>query len=69
MVVGYKLIRESFTTEVILDAEARSIVVHYLDGPFSYLENRWTLPPADIEELARSISISPTAFARACSSG
>jgi coenzyme Q-binding protein COQ10 len=45
MVVGYKLIRESFTTEVILDAEARSIVVHYLDGPFSYLENRWTFRP------------------------
>ena len=37
MVVGYKLIRESFTTEVILDADARTIVVHYLDGPFSYL--------------------------------
>ena len=45
MVVGYKLIRESFTTKVILDAEARSIVVHYLDGPFSYLENRWIFRP------------------------
>ena len=45
MVVGYKLIRESFTTEVILDAETRSIVVHYLDGPFSYLENRWSFRP------------------------
>ena len=45
MVVGYKLIRESFTTEVILDAEDRSIVVHYLDGPFSYLENRWGFRP------------------------
>jgi coenzyme Q-binding protein COQ10 len=45
MVVGYKLIRESFTTEVILDPDARAIVVHYLDGPFSYLENRWTFRP------------------------
>ena len=45
MVVGYKLIRESFTTEVILDPDARSIVVHYLDGPFSYLENRWSFRP------------------------
>jgi coenzyme Q-binding protein COQ10 len=45
MVVGYKLIRESFTTEVILDSDARTIVVHYLDGPFSYLENRWTFRP------------------------
>jgi coenzyme Q-binding protein COQ10 len=45
MVVGYKLIRESFTTEVMLDSDARTIVVHYLDGPFSYLENRWTFRP------------------------
>ena len=45
MVVGYKLIRESFTTEVILDPDARTILVHYLDGPFSYLENRWTFRP------------------------
>jgi len=45
MVVGYKLIRESFTTEVILDADARTIVVHYLDGPFAFLENRWIFRP------------------------
>ena len=45
MTVGYKLIRESFTTEVILDGEARSILVHYLDGPFSFLENRWRFLP------------------------
>ena len=45
MTVGYKLIRESFTTEVILDADARTILVHYLDGPFSFLENRWTFRP------------------------
>jgi coenzyme Q-binding protein COQ10 len=45
MVVGYKLIRESFTTEVILDADVRTIEVHYLDGPFSFLENRWSFRP------------------------
>ena len=45
MTVGYKLIRESFTTEVILDADNRTIVVHYLDGPFSFLENRWVFCP------------------------
>ena len=45
MTVGYKLIRESFTTEVILDADNRTIVVHYLDGPFSFLENRWVFRP------------------------
>jgi coenzyme Q-binding protein COQ10 len=42
MTVGYKLIRESFTTRVELDRKAHSILVEYLDGPFSHLENRWT---------------------------
>jgi coenzyme Q-binding protein COQ10 len=45
MTVGYKFIRESSTTEVILDADARTIIVHYLDGPFSFLENRWRFHP------------------------
>jgi coenzyme Q-binding protein COQ10 len=45
MTVGYKVIRESFTTEVILDSGARTILVHYLDGPFSFLENRWSFRP------------------------
>ena len=49
MVVGYKLIRESFTTEVILDADARTILVHYLDGPFTFLENRWSFRPVTPE--------------------
>jgi coenzyme Q-binding protein COQ10 len=45
MVIGYRFIRESFTTEVTLDPNARAIDVHYLDGPFSYLENRWRFIP------------------------
>jgi coenzyme Q-binding protein COQ10 len=45
MTVGYKLIRESFTTRVALDRNTRSIFVEYLDGPFSHLENRWTFKP------------------------
>ncbi len=34
MTVGYKLIRESFTTRVELNRAARRILVEYLDGPF-----------------------------------
>ncbi len=45
MTVGYKLIRESFTTRVAQDREAHSILVEYLDGPFSHLENRWKFKP------------------------
>lgn len=45
MVVGYRFIRESFTTEVVLDKAARGIEVHYLDGPFAFLENKWKFIP------------------------
>jgi coenzyme Q-binding protein COQ10 len=45
MQVGYKLIRESFTTKVALDPADRVIFVEYLDGPFSHLENRWQFIP------------------------
>ncbi|HMK41677.1 MAG TPA: type II toxin-antitoxin system RatA family toxin [Methyloceanibacter sp.] len=45
MTVGYKFIRESFTTRVAQDREARSILVEYLDGPFSHLENHWHFKP------------------------
>jgi coenzyme Q-binding protein COQ10 len=41
MTVGFKQIRESFTTEVTLDPAARTIRVTHLDGPFSHLENTW----------------------------
>src|SRR5262245_61663561 len=47
MTVGYGLLRESFTTEVILDRVGRSITVTYLDGPFAHLENRWRFEPID----------------------
>lgn len=41
MTVGYKAIRESFTTRVTLEPAAPRILVEYLDGPFKRLENRW----------------------------
>jgi coenzyme Q-binding protein COQ10 len=42
MAIGYKMIRERFTSRVALDREARKILVEYVDGPFSHLENRWS---------------------------
>lgn len=43
MGIGYKAIRETFTTRVILwpQAEPPRIDVAYLDGPFHHLDNRW----------------------------
>ena len=45
MTVAYKLMRETFTSRVTLDRPNLQILVEYLDGPFSHLENRWTFHP------------------------
>lgn len=45
MTVSYKIIRETFTSRVTLDRPKLAILVEYLDGPFSHLENRWRFRP------------------------
>jgi coenzyme Q-binding protein COQ10 len=45
MTVSFKLVRETFTTRVTLDRANLKILVEYLQGPFSNLENRWTFEP------------------------
>ena len=50
MQVGFKAIRESFTSRVTLDRSQQVITAQYIDGPFRALENRWTFvdrPPGD----------------------
>ncbi|HEV7254612.1 MAG TPA: type II toxin-antitoxin system RatA family toxin [Mesorhizobium sp.] len=41
MTVGFKAIRETFTTQVHLRRRERMIEARYLDGPFRYLTSRW----------------------------
>ena len=45
MTVAYKLIQQTFTSRVTLDKSNLKILVEYLDGPFSRLQNRWTFQP------------------------
>jgi coenzyme Q-binding protein COQ10 len=45
MIVSFKLVREAFTSRVTLDRPNLKIMVEYLKGPFSNLENRWTFEP------------------------
>lgn len=45
MTVSFKLVRESFTSRITLDRPSQKIMVEYLRGPFSKLENRWTFTP------------------------
>ena len=42
MTVAYKVISQTFTSRVTLDKPNLKILVEYLDGPFSRLQNRWT---------------------------
>lgn len=45
MTVSFKLVREAFTSRVTLDRANLKILVEYLQGPFSNLENRWAFEP------------------------
>ena len=45
MTVAYKLVRETFTSRVTLDRANLEILVEYLSGPFSHMENRWHFRP------------------------
>ena len=47
MTVGYKAIHETFTSRVTLDPDNSQILVTYLEGPFSHLDNRWQFLPSD----------------------
>ena len=46
MVVGFKSIRETFTSRVAKD-RPNEIAVHYVDGPLSDLDNVWTFRKID----------------------
>ena len=49
MAMAYKLFKETFRSRVTLtpadDGGVANILVEYLDGPFSHLENRWHFHP------------------------
>ena len=45
MIVGFRMIREKFTSRVTLD-RPRTVHVDYLDGPMKHLFNDWTFRDA-----------------------
>jgi coenzyme Q-binding protein COQ10 len=64
MSVGYKAIQESFTSRVELDHPRLRIDVEYVDGPFKYLENRWSFrDTADGSEVGFYINYEFKSFA------
>jgi len=57
MTVSFKLVKETFTSQVTLDRANMKILVEYLRGPFSTLENRWTFEPKGEEACDVGFSI------------
>lgn len=45
MTVAYKIVRETFSSRVMLDRPSLEILVEYLNGPFKRMQNRWTFRP------------------------
>ena len=45
MAVGYRALRERYTSRVTLDPEALAIDVVAVEGPFRVLENHWRFTP------------------------
>ncbi len=41
LTIGYKMIRESFTSRVLLDEKNKAISVQYISGPLKSLRNEW----------------------------
>ncbi len=45
MAVGYRALRERYTSRVTLDPDAKTIDVVAVEGPFRALENHWRFAP------------------------
>jgi coenzyme Q-binding protein COQ10 len=56
MIVGFKSLRETFSSRVVKTPHS-SIVVDYLDGPMKHLHNAWTFEDIAADQLWISQSI------------
>ena len=45
LMIGFKMVREKFTSKVWLNRAERRIDVEYINGPFRYLNNHWQFAP------------------------
>ena len=41
LIIGFKLYKEVYSSQIILDHNKNKIIVNYKDGPFEYLHNYW----------------------------
>lgn len=47
MTMAYKMLSETFTTQVLMNEETLTIDVKYIDGPFKHLDNQWKFKDLD----------------------
>lgn len=47
MTMAYKLLSETFTTQVLMNPAELTIDVKYIEGPFKHLDNRWSFEAID----------------------
>ena len=45
MTVQFGPVTQSYTSKVVADPKARTIVARAVDGPFKYLDSKWTFEP------------------------
>jgi coenzyme Q-binding protein COQ10 len=45
LMIGFKMVRERFTSRVHLDRATKRIDVEYINGPFRTLQNHWNFHP------------------------
>lgn len=57
MTIGYKALRETFTTRVVLDRPNLAIQAQYLEGPFRHLDSRWMFVPESPRECLVRFSV------------
>lgn len=50
LIIGFKGMRESFTSRVALNRDAMTIDVSYQDGPFKHLNNNWKFENANTDQ-------------------
>lgn len=47
LAIGYKMLRETYTSRIELASEPLQVTVHQAKGPFRHLFNQWTFEPTD----------------------
>lgn len=45
LIVGFKMVRERFTSRVVLSEPGHCLEVEYIEGPLRYLNNHWRFEP------------------------